>query len=395
MNTHTLQKILNRRSEFGRRGRIETVLLGLAPVLLVYLLTAGNARPSDWTERFSVGGDFRLRQESFFNDPGVDRHRQRFRLRVKSDVNLSPVTIGMRVASGTGEQVSTNQSFDNLASQKSIWIDRAYLGYKRGDWFGFTAGRMPNPLITADLSDLVWDGDVNPEGAAELFTVPVGESASLHFNLMQFALDEDSKLNEDQSLFSQELGAETKLGSSTLTLATALHAPANVTENDFGQNAQQEGNSRAVDVDTGKAGKSLASDFRILHVLADYRLDLAGRPLAVTGDWVRNLAENATDLPGEDTGFQVGLAYGKAKKRDTWEAALHYKVLEYNATLADLTDSDFGNGGTNWKGFMPAFAYSPVDFAKVKVKVFLVGRENEDIKKGDITRVQLDAEFKF
>lgn len=48
-------------------------------------------------------------------------------------------------------------------------------------------------------------------------------------------------------------------------------------------------------------------------------------------------------------GYQAGVIVGKASDPQSWEAAYFYKLVETDATVADLADSDFGNGGTNRK----------------------------------------------
>lgn len=52
---------------------------------------------------------------------------------------------------------------------------------------------MSNPFFYVYSTDLVWDGDVNPEGFAEQFVLKKSDRLSFFFNLGQFVLDEDSK----------------------------------------------------------------------------------------------------------------------------------------------------------------------------------------------------------
>ena len=78
-----------------------------------------------WVDELKFSGDYRLRYE-YFNRPvasETDRKRLRFRLRLNTDFKL-PANLMARLtfASGTGEQVSTNQSFTGLGGQKSICL---------------------------------------------------------------------------------------------------------------------------------------------------------------------------------------------------------------------------------------------------------------------------------
>jgi hypothetical protein len=54
-----------------------------------------------------------------------------------------------------------------------INVGQAYVGWRLGQWFDMTLGKMPNPLYTTPM---VWDSDLNPEGAAERFNYTVGQA---------------------------------------------------------------------------------------------------------------------------------------------------------------------------------------------------------------------------
>lgn len=58
-------------------------------------------------------------------------------------------------------------------STSIIYLGQVYLGWRPGNWFDITLGRMPNPLYTTPM---VWDSDLNPEGAAEQFKYTIGEA---------------------------------------------------------------------------------------------------------------------------------------------------------------------------------------------------------------------------
>ena len=67
-------------------------------------------------------------------------------------------------------------------STAGIDIGQAYIGWRPGGWLDLTVGKMPNPLFTTPM---VWDGDLNPEGAAERLKYSVG-SADLFATFGQF-----------------------------------------------------------------------------------------------------------------------------------------------------------------------------------------------------------------
>lgn len=350
-------------------------------------------------QRVTFSSDLRIRHESFFkqSDAGeVDRHRQRLRLRLGANVKLQNFAVIVQLASGTGEQVSTNQSFDNGFGLKAIWIDQAYVTFNSpsAPFLTLAAGRMKNPFVRHYTSDIVWDDDTNPEGFAQQFQFKPGD-AVIFVNLGEFVLDEDGGTNHDQWLMGEQLGATAQIGSAKATLAAALYQVVNATEGTFGQPAVQDGNTRA--------GGVLLNRYHILDVTLAINATLGELPVALMGDYVRNLADTTTGGNGigaatGNVGYQVGAVVGKASDPGTFEFAYFYKVVETDATLADLSDSDFGDGGIDRRGHIVWMAYSPTKFVQAKVKFFRTSSDGAIPGPGvkdDINRLQADVAIKF
>jgi len=340
-----------------------------------------------WIDALKISGDLRLRHESFLKNPDPDRHRERFRLRLGSEIGIGDFSIGLRLASGTGETTSTNQSFDGLFSQKALWIDRVYLRWQAAPWLSVTGGKIPNPFFTTTLGDGVWDSNINPEGFAEQITWATSERSAVFLRLGQFVLDEDSKDNNDQWLLAQQIGGTIQPGDQTaFTLAVGYLDFLNVTEGDFGA-AVQEGNTR-------DAAGNLVYPFRVLHVLAEAATQVGALPMVIAADYIKNMADPET---GKSTGFDVGLRLGKAKNPNSGEVAYIYKHLEDDATVADLANSDFGDGGTNRKGHILSGTWQVTAWGQAKATVYLTKVEDETRPPGrdDIRRIQLDWIMKF
>jgi hypothetical protein len=339
-------------------------------------------RFASWVDRVAFSGDIRLREDSTWRDaPGEsDRHRLRFRLRVGVDLNVQDFTVGIRVASGTGEQFSTNQSFDNLSSQKGLWIDRAYLRWQGqgSKWLTLTGGRMPNPFWTVYSTDAVWDEDVNPEGLAETISVAFGRSGNVFVNLAQIVLDEDSagSLSTDQWLFGQQVGVALEPVKETkTTVAVTYYNFTNVENNSLGQAACNPGNTRVATVPpTFCPGTTvpivLLNDYNVLDITGHIAFKAGTLPVELMGDYLVNTA-NPKDALGQETddaGYQVGVIVGKASDAKTWELAYFHKVVGTDATVADLADADFGPGGTDRRGDIVWAAYNPTKYLQAKAK---------------------------
>src|SRR5437773_9400832 len=116
---------------------------------------AGVAGTNDWQER--------------------ERERYRLRLGLRGTL-LDDWFFGLRLETNASSR-STNVTFgDDTSSRLAggggpfakgsdvVYVGQAYGGYKGFPDFTFTAGRMPNPLLSTRM---VWDPDINPEGLAE------------------------------------------------------------------------------------------------------------------------------------------------------------------------------------------------------------------------------------
>ncbi len=372
-----------------------------------------DVQTSKTTDKLVFGGDIRVRHESFFNKTrGVtDRHRERFRLRFGATASIQDFLVGLKLASGTGEQVSTNQTFGNAFNEKGIYIDQAYLQWKAHEYARVFGGRMPNPFWGTYASDLVWDKDVNPEGYAQQIEIPAGEMFSFFGNFAQLPINEISGSSQDPWVFGNQVGTTVRLGEDAkvkfgVTYYSFLHERQNVFLSTAAADSPniQEANTRV-------AGSArLASAFQIMHYTMETTFHALSLPVSLQGDYVKNVARSNTleTVPNQRSGYQIGAILGKAKNAGTWEFAYFRKYLEANATISDWADSDFGNGGTNRTGHIMWLAYAPREYVTIQAKYFITKKLNEFISSSapftasattpaysDINRLQLDLVVKF
>ena len=158
--------------------------------------------PSRWKitsgiQSVQLFGDIRVRYEDrSVDDPsGNNIDLQRFRyalrfglrgdafddfyygLRLETAANPRSPWVTLGTSSGSSPyQGPFGKSTDTLG------VGQVYIGWHPQDWVDVTVGKMPNLLYTTPM---VWDNDLNPEGAIERFKYPVGE-ADLFANLGQF-----------------------------------------------------------------------------------------------------------------------------------------------------------------------------------------------------------------
>ena len=118
-----------------------------------------------WAERIRWKGDFRYRYENIDEENKDGRNRSRIRARTNLEADLSPtLQVGIGLATGGDDPVSSNQTIGGGGSSKDIKIDLAYF-----DWAGLEnthiiGGKYKNFLIRPAKKGLRWDGDWRPEG---------------------------------------------------------------------------------------------------------------------------------------------------------------------------------------------------------------------------------------
>jgi len=119
----------------------------------------------------SFSGDVRVRAEPFFGGPSdqsLDRARARIRARFNAVADLgSQFRAGFSLASGdVNDPTSTNANMTGFYTRKAIALDQAFVEFNPKDFkpLTLTAGKFRYPWFNTELT---WDKDLNPEGAAE------------------------------------------------------------------------------------------------------------------------------------------------------------------------------------------------------------------------------------
>jgi hypothetical protein len=313
--------------------------------------------------------------------------------------------VGLRVASGNpqfnpggtlvgGSPITANQDLNSLESRKFLWIDAAYAKWtpiKNDDWIlSGTIGKMDNPFL---LSNMIWDYDIDPEGAALQVAHNFTDHQTLKLNGAAFVLDELNQGNpsgstlpagvkvspsHDPFVYGAQLLWESKWSPK---IETSLGVAAFSVEGEQSLSAQAQpfynsGNSR-------DANGFLVNHFNpiIGTASATYKLDsfplyTGVFPIKVSGEYMDNPAASANNK-----GYRVGLTLGKSGKKQTWELNYRYQRLEADAWFDALVDDDNGAfyatgnpqlagtgkangwfGGTNVKGHQVIATYSFTDF---------------------------------
>lgn len=381
------------------------------------------------TASLDLYGDVRGRLEGFYSDDPdiVDRNRYRYRLRVGMTATLyDRFEAGFRLASGdldggigSGiDPISSNQTFQNNGSRKGIFIDLAY-----GRFYAFTnatamgmltLGKIENPFT---FSDMVFDGDYNPEGISMNFGYSPSESHSLRLNLGAFALDEIGGQSEDPYMIGAQArwdgtwaydeAHKPKMQSSVGIAALSIAHPQNLTNNAV-PNINR-GNTRLAP--TGVLAYNynpIVADASLTYTFEKAPLYNGSFPVRLAGDFIYNPATS-----DRNRGYSLGVTFGKSGKRGTWDVGYRWKYLEGDAWFEEVVDSDFGAyygvtqpnsgggtgyfAGTNIKGHVVKVSYSPYNALTLSATWFKTKLVDEPSggEDSDMNRVQVDALIKF
>jgi hypothetical protein len=357
-----------------------------------------KAVQSEWAQRITISGDVRLRYQgdTFVEDNAIfvrpddtdtllntteDRHRFRYRARLGlkaklldyREANVGKVEAGFRMTTGNEDDpVSTNDTLGDYLNRDSLVFDRAYLKWKwrpinplwdRMPQVSIVGGRFANPWFS---SDLVWDRDLNFEGAAVSYETDTEQMRpfNLFFTAGIFPLQEEEFSSRDKWFWGGQIGFEYRPSYDMLfTLGTAYYDYHNIEgiQNDPTQPGvydftapqfQQKGNT-LMDIDPSTSIKTaLATDYDILDVYLNANFGFFYPvQIILEGQYVKNFGFDSdrvtqvtgNDDPVEDTdGYMVGATVGYPRITDfgEWNVGLKYKYLGADAVLDAFTDSE-------------------------------------------------------
>jgi hypothetical protein len=388
----------------------------------------------DWVSSFKINGDFRGRYDGIFvdNPAFVERDRFRYRARIGfTAVMQDNFEVGLRLGSGDLDSapannsgfnpLTQNQTLQNNASKKGILIDLAYgkwTAVKTPDWLiSTTIGKMENPYV---FSDMIFDPDYTPEGAAFQLSHSFGEHNTVKVNSGAFVLDELANTTQDPFMYGTQARLDsvwspkfsTSLGGAYLAIV----------------NPNQLINTAVPNVNVGNTRNGAGAlvynytpfiaDASATWTLGSFPMYPGAFPIKFGGDYIKNPGAPSSS---DNDGWSAGVTFGKAGKKDCWELAYTYRWLGANAWWEEVVDDDFGAyyasaplnggtgagyfGGTNTKGHIVKLSYSPTDSLTLSAKFFLTELINTgatalsapipaDVR-SDTTRLQVDAMWKF
>lgn len=391
-NPDTLPEWLDRFTfEGDMRLRYDAVRLGkenTAAGVANYVSGTGFTRAADLV---GANGNFSgvangNAQEDF------SRTRLRFRFGVTAKVS-DTVSAGFRISTGnTTGPTSTNQTLGQGLNKYAVVLDRGYVALTPWTGLSLSGGRIANPFFSTDL---VWADDLNFEGVAASYSRHLTTNLTGFATAGWFPLRTDSPLQTSaRSLTGIQAGANWQFApTSAFKFGAAVYNYKSVegrleedarfvptTASDYGtryeypNGLRQRGNTLFVtnalaDPLAGTTYWGLASEFRELNLTGSLNIaKFDPVHVVLTGDYVKNLAfdrakiakrTGATFTDGKNYGYlgRVTVGYPAITRQGEWNTSLAYRWLGSDAVLDAYTNSDFGMGGTNNKGFILGGGY--------------------------------------
>ena len=339
---------------------------------------------------FVFSGDVRLRAEPTFGGPldrSQDRFRERIRLRFNAEAKLNEqLKGGFSIASGDlNNPISTNQTANQYDVRKPIAIDRAYATYTPS-WFKpltLTGGKFTYPWFNTEL---VWDKDLNPEGAGETLAfnvrTPFLKKVSVVGFQLPFAENKRTSSN-DKSLYNTmvygeqlqtfwQLGDRVKLSayasyydwkfadSIALSLLTANSSSPDDGLLALNNNGEQNSIATVTVTNATTGAKTItsaqfASKFGILDTLAQLDILTPSErwPLTFMGDFAENTraCENVKNIPVGAVysapcdsharhGYWLETGIGRTQKKGDWQFSYTRMVIQREAVIGTFNYSE-------------------------------------------------------
>jgi hypothetical protein len=371
---------------------------------------AGKLSLSNHISQLKLYGDARMRYEyldespqskSFHNvDPYANQNtRYRYRIRVGADYTFTDnFSAGFELESSTAGD-SANQSMGNGFSKYPIQVGLIYLQWKPTDWLTLVGGKQRNPLYTTDL---MWDPDINPEGASETLSFHPTDKFSIGFTAGQFIYADNGE-NSGDSITGFTNGNTTSNNNDVWMFAEQMPMQFNFDKDTFikevpGFLTYMGGGNTNISTSAGSAGSNgvfgggsavtytniHASDgLAIITAPGEFDWKTWERPFKLYWDFALNLdgkdrIQNVYLFPdgtagttalrkqnwnlGDNMAWLVGLQVGQNKKKGDWSIKGDFRQIGLAAVDPNINDSDFADSYLNQQGIKVQSVYNFTDF---------------------------------
>ena len=289
---------------------------------------AASGAPGAATTRLSIAGDVRLRYEAN-QGPGEARDRDRgvLRARLRATYAVNDwLTAGGQLATGDPDDPnSTDITLTGFDDDLQVSLDQAWLRGRVGP-VEVTGGKVPLPFVRTDL---VWDGDVSPQGVAAAASTAIGpvrlRASGLYFLVDEAPAGPDSRMIGGQLSSDFSWTARWRAGLAIGYYDYALRSLDGADAGDF------RGNLR-------RADGSYLSDFNLLNAIGFVEYNGLGPrwPARLSIDAVRNLGAAS----GQNDGIAIDAFIGSVTDAGSVRVNYGFATAETDAVLAAFSQDN-------------------------------------------------------
>jgi hypothetical protein len=360
--------------------------LGISTLVLLLMLSLLRITAAGQTG-VKISGDLRYRHQVIRELERPSRSMERFRARISFSTAVSEnmdLVLGLASGPSDADPSTRNQSMTTGFSAKPVWFDFAYFNWRPVfiPKFSVSGGKMRMPFFTAEISELVWDNDVTPEGLHASFSPSIGKTG-LRFDAGTFFVQE-RKGGVAAMLAAFGAGFRTGLFDDRFILRAGLGyydfsgAKGNPT---FFDSKDAFGN-------TVDKKDDYATDYNELEIGGELETRPLGFPVSVRGHAVKNTAVQC-----DARAWMMGLQLGKCEKILSWSVLYQYRYAEKDAVIGVFTDSEFTGGGTDNRGHMAKIHLQVGKGARLGTAFYAA--EKDLVKQLFYRRIQADLTVKF
>lgn len=355
---------------------------------------SAEARES-WPDRISLDGDFRYRYENIDPEGGSTRERNRIRARVNIKANLADdVKVGVGLATGGEDPVSTNQTLGGGGSSKGVFLNLAYVDWTAADGLHVLGGKFKNPVTRVGNQGLMWDGDWTPEGIALTY-----KNNLIFANAIGTFLESDTRRQNDNFSWGAQFGATGEIGGAKVKGGIgyfSINTQGDSTNfgdpgdpDDYFGNSAVESGGLACGTTPG-ADCVYLYDYSLTEVFAEAAFNVGDWPALVFFDYVKN-----SDPSDNDTAWTAGAKLGQTKDRGQAQFSYYYADKEADSVFGLLTDSDLGGGGTDNKGHFLQLNVGVNKNWTIGAQYFINETDIASGSKSDYNRLMIDTQWKW
>jgi Putative porin len=372
--------------------------------------------------RFS--GDIRFRYESFRNQgfdalaESPDRNRLRVRARLALDGTINKnFDWGLKLATGIfTDPISSNQTLTDFFERKPFALERAFIRYdSKSDKVGvqLVAGKFEP---TFRRTQMVWDDDVNVEGASEaIYFKTRSPLRQVKFVAFELPFNEVSA-GKDGVLYGGQVQTDWQLSpkvSATANVAyydwnhpdqvlLGLGALATQVNGGIFNGAGSTGNQNGALGTTNRIRRNAAGQpigflagFNLVDFLGNLTWQASGRvPVSFVFDYVHNATGRVRD---EKDGYWAGVQVGQSREKGDWLFGYTFTRIEQDAVLVPFNFSDIL--ASNSRAHIPTVGYQIANGVTLQWTGLFSQRVNKVVVVSPfdryLNRMQFDVIYKF